>query len=211
MILVLTVTCLACSDADDETSGQLDPLMDPAVLKDFLLTASLDTPTLPETYWISSRGEAEDSSWCVRPLRPSTEIVWSTNEGHAAIFFTIFESDEAASFAWRTAKKSLPCDFNTRSVTPFEIGINSSLGGSVQITERLMNGAISGLGPDEPPIGFSAAQALIGNVIVRSTIFAIRAQDGADADAAILLVADAIWFLHKTFCLYGPAGAGPCS
>jgi hypothetical protein len=212
MSICLLLSCVGVAGPAESDINEDDDeatLFDPVSFRETLLESPLEVGIppgmngsinlLPEGFSLQSRDVVQHkSTWCEEPKERVFEVLWKLAgpEHDDSILFSVFPSDQAARKAWDIREKSLPCDFRVKSASELEefpfLEVPRSL--------RLFNGSIGPLPEWQLVNGFSDAQLLFGNIIVRSSTISAYAADGANAHAAVRLLHYVGSFLSRALC-----------
>jgi hypothetical protein len=161
-----------------------------------LVQSDLEGVAIPEGHTLRSVAETSPADWDRRHGALYT-IVWDLNAPNTAdrtiyyaIYFTVFPSGREAAAAWDNGKPHLPREFKVESVTtpPY-----------LFFPARLVNGTVK-----SDNNGFSDASGQLSNVLIRATTVSSLVTFGADAHAAVDMLALAGSELSSRFHLELP-------
>lgn len=144
---------------------------------------------------VQSRRPLAESFDCRISATGKREVSWSLDipvnpepSDYATVFFTVYSSNEEARRAWEARAGTSTCSFRVNRVTPLAFWQDGELpnGGVPPCPARLVEGSVT----PGPITGFSSAQALMGNLIVRTLTLGGYVKNHADAEAAAVLLLD---------------------
>lgn len=191
-LALLGLIGIACS-TDKTYPLPRDPLFDPVMITDVLLTGALQDTNFDGGLQVKSRGITEEPFSCRVPEEGQQEVYWdlttppevSPRPALASVIFTIFPSNQAARRAWNAEHGTMACSFRVRRNTSVAFLPSEWLDGrKPPCPARLTEGSLI----PEPITGFSSGQALMGNLIVRTITLSQYVESHADAEVAVVLL-----------------------